>query len=131
MACDAVETVHAMLQFEVFVQFFIGFYDNSEKYCDNPFLVASRYLTSPRGFGFDFITSLPWSYIDLNSYQVDSGFPIMRIYAFAIFHEHVLCFLYIPFITPARHSISLAVTILTDEGGTGFFFSLNISLHRD
>jgi hypothetical protein len=59
------------LQFEVFVQFFIGVYDSSDKYCDNPFLVASRYLTSPRGFGFDFVTSLPWSYIDLNSYQVD------------------------------------------------------------
>jgi hypothetical protein len=56
-------------QFEVFVQFFIGVYDSAEKYCDDPLVVATRYLTSLRGFAFDFITSLPWSYFDLNSYQ--------------------------------------------------------------
>ena len=65
--------VYAVLQFEVFVHFFVGIFDSSEKYCDNLFLVVSRYLTTPSGFAFNLITSIPWSFIDLNSYQVGPG----------------------------------------------------------
>ena len=83
--------MYDLLQFEVFVQFFIGVYDSSEKYCDNPFLIASRYLTSPRCFSFDFVTSLPWSYIDLNSYQVYSGF-LTVFFKYVIYP--VVCFVF-------------------------------------
>ena len=32
--------------------------------------VATRYLLAPTSFSFDFVTSLPWSYMDIYSYEV-------------------------------------------------------------
>ncbi len=57
-------------QFEVLVQFCMGTIDSSDRYCDEHRVVAYKYCTSATGFLFDFVTSLPWSFNDLYSYQV-------------------------------------------------------------
>ncbi len=57
-------------QFEVFCQFFIGRYNKSGGYVDEIKVVARKYLMTPTSFGFDFVTSLPWSYMDIYSYNV-------------------------------------------------------------
>ena len=53
------------MQVEVFIQFFVGMYDNKQEYIDDWRLVASAYLMSPFGFWFDCVTSVPWSFMDL------------------------------------------------------------------
>jgi hypothetical protein len=58
-------------QFEVFCQFFIARFDKSGGYVDDINIVAKKYLKTPTSFSFDFVTSLPWSYMDIYSYQVD------------------------------------------------------------
>jgi hypothetical protein len=57
-------------QFEVFCQFFIGSFDQNGAYVDTFGVIAKQYLLSPSSFGFDFATSLPWSYTDLYTYKV-------------------------------------------------------------
>ena len=64
-------TFDTCLQFEVFVQFFMGSLDASDRYCDDLRIIAIKYCTSFTGFWFDFVTSLPWSFNDLYSYQVN------------------------------------------------------------
>jgi hypothetical protein len=44
--------------------------DISETYCDDYRIIGARYLLSPNGFGFDLVTSLPWSFNDLYAYKV-------------------------------------------------------------
>jgi hypothetical protein len=44
--------------------------DVSEKYCDDFQVIATQYLSSLGGFWFDFVTSLPWAFNDLYTYQV-------------------------------------------------------------
>ncbi len=63
-------TVSSWLQFEILLQFFIGFYDESEVYIDSFRKNAFRYLTAISGFWFDCATSLPWSYNDMQAYRV-------------------------------------------------------------
>ncbi len=55
---------------EVFLQFFIGFYTHELKYFDDICTVARHNLSSPFGFWFDSVTSIPFSYIDLSIYLV-------------------------------------------------------------
>ncbi len=57
-------------QFEVIIQFFMGTLDASDRYCDNLRVIAFKYCASFTGFWFDFVTSLPWSFNDLYSYEV-------------------------------------------------------------
>ena len=57
------------LQFEIAAQFFIGYFDHDGAYIDNLVLVMSRYGLSFSKFTFDFITSLPWSFLDFLAYQ--------------------------------------------------------------
>jgi hypothetical protein len=59
-----------MKQIEVMLQFFLGVTDKSEVYCDDIRLIALRNLTSLGGFWFDLITSIPWSYFDLDALWV-------------------------------------------------------------
>ena len=56
---------------EIVVQFCTGSLDVSETYCDNFRLIAAKYVSSIGGFGFDFVTSIPWSFNDLYAYQVN------------------------------------------------------------
>ena len=51
------------------VQFFIGYFDSNGGYVDDIFSVAARYGLSVQNFGFDFVTSLPWSFLDYWAYQ--------------------------------------------------------------
>jgi hypothetical protein len=57
-------------QFEVFCQFFIGYVDPDGKYVDDLSVVAKKYFSNPSSFGFDFATSLPWSFVDIGDYKV-------------------------------------------------------------
>ena len=59
------------VQFEVASQFFVGSFDNSETYFDDIKLIMIRNLTSVTGFWFDLLTSMPWSFMDVNAYKVD------------------------------------------------------------
>lgn len=52
------------MQFEIFCQFFIGYYDKNGAYVDEMGLVARKYCKSFTAFWFDIITSLPWTYLD-------------------------------------------------------------------
>ena len=56
-------------QFEVFCQFVIGVFDKNGVYVDDFGTVARKYLLTATSFTFDFVTSLPWSYMDIYSYQ--------------------------------------------------------------
>ncbi len=58
-------------QIEIALQFFTGSLDISETYCDDISIVAAKYMSSMSGFGFDFLTSLPWSFNDLYAYEVN------------------------------------------------------------
>ena len=57
-------------QFEIILQFCTGVVDISETYCDSFKVISARYLASPSGFGFDCLTSLPWSFNDFYAYRV-------------------------------------------------------------
>ena len=57
-------------QAEIILQFITGSLDMSETYCDELRLIATKYLSSPSGFCFDFATSLPWSLNDYYVYKV-------------------------------------------------------------
>ncbi len=57
------------LQFEIVTQFFIGYFDGNGAYVDDIFSVVARYGLSVSNFGFDSITSLPWSFLDYWAYQ--------------------------------------------------------------
>jgi hypothetical protein len=65
-----------MVQMEVVVPFFMGTLDVSDTYCDDYRKIAIKYLTSPSGFWFDFLTSLPWSFNDLYTIQVSQSLHI-------------------------------------------------------
>ena len=58
------------MQIEIVFPFLTGTLDASHTYCDDFQAIAKKYLTSLSGFWFDFLTSLPWSFNDLYSYQV-------------------------------------------------------------
>ncbi len=59
-------------QIEVAFQFVIGTFDSTGTYCDEFRAVVARYLTKVRGFWFDCVTSVPWSYMDLVIYVVQT-----------------------------------------------------------
>jgi hypothetical protein len=42
-------------------------------------VVARKYLMNPTSFCFDFVTSLPWSYMDIYSYKVTRSQFCMKI----------------------------------------------------
>jgi hypothetical protein len=52
------------------IHLFTGIINGVENYVDDPMEVLHRKLTSLSGFWFDFVTSLPWSYLDLHAYWV-------------------------------------------------------------
>jgi hypothetical protein len=60
------------LQIEIVFQFFIGYFDDNGAYVDDIFSVVTRYGLSINSFGFDFITSLPWSFLDYWAYQASA-----------------------------------------------------------
>ena len=53
----------------MFCQFVIGVFDKNGVYVDDFGTVARKYLLTATSFTFDFVTSLPWSYMDIYSYQ--------------------------------------------------------------
>ncbi len=57
------------LQVEIVFQFFIGYFDENGGYVDDIVSVVTRYGLSINSFGFDMITSLPWSFLDFWAYQ--------------------------------------------------------------
>jgi hypothetical protein len=57
-------------QAEVVIQFMMGTLNISDTYCDDAGKIAYKYVTAPAGFWLDVITSLPWSFNDLYSSQV-------------------------------------------------------------
>jgi hypothetical protein len=57
-------------QVEIVLQFLTGYVDISETYCDDFRSIGAKYLSSPSGFCFDFVTSLPWSFNDYFTYKV-------------------------------------------------------------
>jgi hypothetical protein len=78
--CREREKIIFFLQVEIVLQFFTGSVDLSEKYCDNIRVISAVYLSSLSGFWFDCVTSIPWSFNDLYSYQV----------VFFVIHLHIL-----------------------------------------
>lgn len=50
--------------------FFVGYFRQDTTYCDSKRIVALRQLRSPFAFWFDSVTSIPWSYFDLETYLV-------------------------------------------------------------
>ena len=52
------------------VQFFLGWYDDKSNYHDDIIKLFFKNILSPKGFWFDCITSIPWSYLDLKYYLV-------------------------------------------------------------
>jgi hypothetical protein len=62
--------IHFASQVEAFVQFFLGSYSQDLTYQDNLLMSLKRNLSSVRGFWFDCVTSIPWSYMDLHVYLV-------------------------------------------------------------
>jgi hypothetical protein len=66
-------------QIEIVLQFCTGTIDVTDTYCDNFSVISTNYLASPRGFWFDVITSIPWSYNDLYAYKV------VHVYVFSLF----------------------------------------------
>jgi hypothetical protein len=70
---------------EIVLQFFTGYVDFSETYCDNIRVVALQYLSSFGGFWFDFATSLPWAFNDLYAYQVFAALLVVKIRLSVIF----------------------------------------------
>ncbi len=68
------QTAH---QIEVACQFGIGTFDSTGTYCDEIGVIVRRYLTKLRGFWFDCMTSVPWSYMDFAVYVVwlSTSFP--------------------------------------------------------
>ena len=59
-------------QLEVLYQFFVGSFDETGTYVDDIGTIAKNYVFSYNGFWFDAITSVPWSFLDLYSYQVSA-----------------------------------------------------------
>jgi hypothetical protein len=47
----------------------MGYFDGNGTYVDDMTSVVARYGLSLRNFGFDFTTSLPWSFLDYWAYQ--------------------------------------------------------------
>lgn len=72
-------------QLEVASQFFIGHFDNSETYFDDMKMIMIRNFTSISGFWFDLVTSIPWSYLDVNAYKV-KHFKFAAVYDTARTH---------------------------------------------
>ena len=71
------------LQFEILVQFFIGYFDSNGAYVDDIFSAMARYGLSVNNFGFDFVSSLPWSLLDYWAYQARSVYiHIISLFAF-------------------------------------------------
>ena len=70
---------------EVVYQFFVGTFDETGTYVDEFQAVARNYAFSYSGFWFDALTSVPWSYLDLYSYQVrvqqicSNSFDVLRL----------------------------------------------------
>ena len=62
--------IRLISQFEILVQFFVGKYHKDLEYIDNIFWILKTNLTTPSGFWFDCITSIPWSCIDFNTHLV-------------------------------------------------------------
>ena len=60
------------MQFEVFCQFFIAYYDENGTYEDNLLTVMARYGLTISCFAFDLVTSFPWSYLDYWAYEARS-----------------------------------------------------------
>ncbi len=59
-------------QLDVVVQFLMGCFVDPD-YVDSYSRIALRNLTSLRGFWFDCVTSMPWSYMDFLAYQARAG----------------------------------------------------------
>ena len=59
-------------QLEVVYQFFVGAFDETGTYVDDINTIAKKYVFAYNGFWFDVITSGPWSFLDLYSYQVSA-----------------------------------------------------------
>jgi len=60
--------VDSYFLFDVFMQFVIGSFDDSQTLLSDLKLAAKRNFTSLGGFWFDCITSVPWSYLDYQAY---------------------------------------------------------------
>ena len=71
-------------QIEIALQFFTGSLDISEIYCDDFRVIGAKYLSTPNGFCFDIITSLPWSFNDLYVYQA------MHVHRTHMIYAHIL-----------------------------------------
>jgi hypothetical protein len=72
------------LQVEVVFQFFIGYFDHNGAYVDNIVSVVVRYGLSINNFGFDFITSLPWSFLDYWAFQARVIYIYIYIYIYIL-----------------------------------------------
>jgi hypothetical protein len=60
----------SFIQVEAFTQFFLGYFEEDMTYQDDFLVSLRKNLSSISGFWFDCVTSIPWSYIDLNFYLV-------------------------------------------------------------
>ncbi len=57
-------------QLDVILQFLTGcFVEHNTEYVDSYSRIALRNLTSLKGFWFDCVTSMPWSFMDYYAYQ--------------------------------------------------------------
>ena len=63
------------------IHLFTGIINGVENYVDDPMEVLHRKLTSLSGFWFDFVTSLPWSYLDYNALLVCIAFSAAKSYS--------------------------------------------------
>jgi hypothetical protein len=70
------------IQCEALLQFGVAVYTEEMEFIDDWGAIALRNLTSFSGFWFDCVTSIPWSFMDLQYYMVQylkSFFPITGI----------------------------------------------------
>jgi hypothetical protein len=81
-ACTQRRLIQPCPQVEIGFQFFIGYFDANGTYVDDIFAVTARYGLSIHNFGFDFTSSLPWSFLDFWAYQAlpISTFDYLYIY---------------------------------------------------
>ena len=69
VCCTSITLTNTRFQIEVFCQCFTGSFDSSETYVDELNVILVRTVWS-RSFWFDFATSMPWSFIDLQALRV-------------------------------------------------------------
>jgi hypothetical protein len=59
------------MQMDIGLRFITGTYIDGA-YCDSVRTLAWHYLTTPSGFAFDAITSIPFSWLDWDSLKVET-----------------------------------------------------------